>query len=74
MDKVSMGDDEVYKDAKGNVIVKIDQRYKRSAAVDQLVGNASKAKKELGWQPKTTLKELAEIMMFSDMKNLKITA
>lgn len=68
--KSGKGDDEVYKDEKGKVIVKIDPRYKRPAEVDLLVGDASKAKKVLGWESRTTLEELAKIMMDADMKKL----
>jgi GDPmannose 4,6-dehydratase len=66
--KSGTGDSEVYKNAKGETIVAIDPRYKRPAEVDRLLGDASKAKKSLGWEPKTTLKELAEIMMDADLK------
>ncbi len=71
--KSGKDDDEVYKDAKGNVIVRIDPRYKRPAEVDLLIGDASKAKRELGWEPKTTLEELAKIMLTEDCKKLGIT-
>jgi len=46
--------------------VKIDPRYYRPAEVDLLIGDASKAKKVLGWQPKTTFKELVQIMVKAD--------
>ena len=46
--------------------VKIDPRYYRPAEVDLLIGDASKAKKMLGWQPKTTFKQLVEIMVKAD--------
>jgi GDPmannose 4,6-dehydratase len=49
--------------------VEIDQRYIRPTEVDALIGDASKARKELGWAPKTHWKELAEIMVDSDVKN-----
>jgi len=48
--------------------VKIDKRYFRPAEVENLLGDASKAKKELGWEPKVTFKELAKIMLDADMK------
>ncbi|MBP7114253.1 MAG: GDP-mannose 4,6-dehydratase [Candidatus Peribacteraceae bacterium] len=66
--KSGEGDDEVYMDSKGKVIVRIDPRYKRPAEVDLLVGDASKAKRELGWESKTTLEELAQIMLVEDCK------
>jgi len=46
--------------------VKIDPRYYRPAEVDLLIGDASKAKKILGWQPKTTFAELVKIMVTAD--------
>jgi len=55
--------------------VEIDQRYLRPSEVDTLCGDASKAKKELGWKPKVTFKELARMMTDADMqlaKNEKI--
>ncbi len=48
--------------------VKIDPRYYRPTEVDLLVGDASKAKKGLNWQPKVTFKELAKIMVEADLK------
>ena len=49
--------------------VEIDQRYIRPTEVDALIGDASKARKALGWAPKTHWKELAELMVDSDVKN-----
>ena len=54
--------------ATGNILVKIDPYYYRPSEVDLLIGDYSKAKKELGWQPKTTFKELVEMMVISDLK------
>ncbi len=48
--------------------VKIDPRYYRPTEVDYLKGDPSKVKKELGWQPKVTFKELAKMMTDADMK------
>jgi GDPmannose 4,6-dehydratase len=49
-----------------NEYVKIDSRYYRPAEVDLLIGDASKAKRVLGWQPKTTFRELVRIMVQAD--------
>jgi GDPmannose 4,6-dehydratase len=46
--------------------VKIDPRYYRPAEVDLLIGDAAKAKRILGWQPKTTFKDLVRIMVAAD--------
>jgi GDPmannose 4,6-dehydratase len=46
--------------------VEVDQRYFRPAEVDLLLGDASKARKMLGWTPKVTFKELAKLMTDAD--------
>lgn len=51
--------------------VEIDPRYFRPAEVDILVGDASKAKRLLGWEPKTRFKELCALMVEADMKELE---
>ncbi len=48
--------------------VEIDPRYFRPTEVDHLQGDASKAKKILGWEPKVKFKELARLMTDADMK------
>lgn len=53
----------------GKVLVEIDPKYFRPAEVDLLWGDASLAKKELGWEAKTSLKELVKIMVQYDLKN-----
>src|SRR5438034_2658145 len=50
--------------------VKHDPRYVRPAEVDLLIGDASKAKKILGWEPKVRFHELVRIMVDADMKLL----
>ena len=49
--------------------VGIDPRYYRPTEVENLVADASKAKKELGWEPKVKFKELVGIMMEADLKD-----
>jgi GDPmannose 4,6-dehydratase len=51
--------------------IEIDQRYFRPTEVDSLIGNPSKASKELNWQAMTHWKELAELMVDADMAALK---
>ena len=51
--------------------VEFDKRYLRPAEVDLLIGDASKAKKQLGWQSKTTFKDLVKIMVDADITELK---
>jgi GDPmannose 4,6-dehydratase len=52
----------------GKQVVGIDTRYYRPTEVDFLLGDYSKAKKILGWEPKTTFKELVRIMVEADYK------
>jgi GDPmannose 4,6-dehydratase len=53
---------------KGDVIVRIDRRYFRPAEVDTLLGDATKARRKLGWKPKTTFAQLVGEMMESDLR------
>ena len=61
-----IGQDEKGYDQYGKCIVEVDPRYYRPAEVDLLIGDASKAKKILGWQPKTSFAELVRIMVKAD--------
>jgi GDPmannose 4,6-dehydratase len=51
-------------------VVSIDPRYYRPTEVDLLIGDASKANKELGWKPKIKFKELVKIMVQSDFEKI----
>ena len=55
----------------GRVLVRINPRYYRPADVDLLLGDYSKAKRVLGWEPKVKFKELVEIMYKADYDRLK---
>ena len=55
----------------GTEVVGVDKRYFRPTEVDLLIGDASKAKKKLGWEPKTSLEELVADMVSADLKNSK---
>lgn len=66
--KTGTGDEEKYVNKEGKAIVQIDPRYKRPSEVDLLIGDYTKAKNNLGWEPKTTLEDLAKIMMDADCK------
>jgi GDPmannose 4,6-dehydratase len=50
--------------------VKFDERFLRPAEVDLLIGDYSKAKRELGWEPKTRMKALAGLMVDADLAQL----
>lgn len=52
----------------GDVVVRINPRFYRPAEVDLLIGNAEKAQRELGWEPKTTLEELCRMMVQADLR------
>ena len=54
-----------------NEYVGFDKKYERPAEVDLLIGNPQKAKKQLGWEPKTTFKSLVSLMVEEDMKLAK---
>jgi len=65
-------ENEIGKDEKtGKVLVKVNPAYFRPAEVDILVGDPTKAKKELGWEAKVKYKELAEIMLQRDLERNK---
>lgn len=49
-------------------VVDYDARYERPAEVDMLVGDASKAKAQLGWEPKVKFKDLVRIMVEADLE------
>jgi len=55
----------------GKEVVIVNPKHFRAAEVDYLIGNATKAKEKLGWQPKYNLKMLVEEMMQSDLADLK---
>lgn len=54
--------------ATGKVLVEIDPRYFRPTEVDLLIGDYSKAKEKLGWEPRYTVEELVKEMMACDLK------
>jgi GDPmannose 4,6-dehydratase len=56
---------------KGDVIVKIDPRYFRPTEVQTLLGDASKAKKKLNWEPKISFEQLVKEMIDEDLKLAK---
>ncbi|MCZ8091035.1 GDP-mannose 4,6-dehydratase [Flavobacterium sp.] len=70
--KVAMGSEfninEIQLPKIGDVIVKVDPKYFRPTEVDLLIGDPTKSKTKLGWQPKYDLKMLVEEMISSDVK------
>ena len=55
----------------GKTIVEIDPEYFRPTEVDFLIGDGSKAKKDLGWKPKTKFKDLIRLMAEEDLEIVK---
>jgi GDPmannose 4,6-dehydratase len=51
--------------------VRIDPRYMRPAEVEHLIGDASKARDKLGWQPRTSFEEMIHLMVDSDLELLR---
>ncbi len=54
-------------DSKGNVIVEVDEAYFRPTEVTTLLGDATKARKELNWKPKISFNQLVKEMTKSDL-------
>ena len=65
------GLDEVGKRTNGDIIIKIDKRFFRPTEVNCLLGDASKAKSKLGWEPKISLEELVSEMIKEDLHEAK---
>ncbi len=64
-------DEKATNKANGKIVVEIDPRYFRPAEVELLVGDASKAKAKLGWEPKITVEELVKEMVAADTELFK---
>jgi GDPmannose 4,6-dehydratase len=65
------GIDEVGRGRDGRILLSVDPRYFRPAEVELLLGDATKAKTQLGWQPKVCFPELVRMMVDADIKSLK---
>jgi GDPmannose 4,6-dehydratase len=59
-------------DPSGRVLVQVDPRYFRPTEVDLLLGDPSKARKELGWQPTVSFRALVTMMVDADLKALDV--
>lgn len=55
-------------EASGKTLVRINPKFHRPAEVDLLIGNPEKAKRELGWEPKTSLEQLCQMMVEADLR------
>ena len=66
------GVDETGRDVKsGNILVSIDPAYFRPTEVDLLIGDASKAREKLGWQPTCDLQQMIEEMIKADLEEAR---
>jgi len=68
---VGSGVEEHAIDERGEVIVRVDPRYFRPSEVETLLGNPEKARRELGWSPRTSFQELVTEMVTEDLKLAK---
>ncbi|MCB1561403.1 MAG: GDP-mannose 4,6-dehydratase [Xanthomonadales bacterium] len=57
--------------ASGRTLVRINSKHYRPAEVDLLIGNPDKARRELGWEPKTTLEQLCQMMVEADIRRVE---
>ena len=64
------GADEIAVDGSGNTLVELAKEFLRPAEVDLLIGDATKARDELGWEPKTSFRELVCMMVDADLADL----
>jgi len=58
-----------YQVTSGQTVVRIDPRYFRPTEVETLLGDATKAKEKLGWQPEITFQEMVREMVHEDLKD-----
>lgn len=61
-----------YNKKTGELLVVVDEKYFRPSEVDFLLGDATKAKEKINWEPKVKFKELVSIMVSSEMKNSNV--
>ena len=64
-------DEKGYNKKTGAVLVEVDARYFRPAEVELLIGDYSKAKQKLGWEPKYSVEELCKEMVQADVEIFK---
>ena len=60
-----------YRTDTGEAVIKVDPRYYRPTEVDLLLGDSSKAREELGWEPKCSLEDMVTEMVQSDLETAK---
>ena len=57
--------------ATGKTVVRVNPKFYRPAEVELLIGNPAKAKAKLGWEPKTTLEQLCQMMVEADLRRVE---
>jgi GDPmannose 4,6-dehydratase len=57
--------------ATGKTVVKVNPKFYRPAEVELLIGNPARSKEILGWEPKTTLEELCQMMVEADLRRVE---
>ena len=66
-------ENEIAKDkSTGIIVVRVNPKFYRPSEVELLIGNPEKARKDLGWEPKTTLEELCAMMVREDLRRNKL--
>ena len=55
----------------GRTVVRVNPKFYRPAEVDLLIGSPEKARRELGWEPKTTLEQLCQMMVEADLRRVE---
>jgi GDPmannose 4,6-dehydratase len=69
VNEIGMTEEVVSKNSGSQVIVRVDPRYFRPTEVESLLGDPTKAREKLGWEPKTTFNELVSEMVREDLKS-----
>lgn len=54
--------------ATGKIVMRVNPKFYRPAEVELLIGNPAHAKDKLGWEPKTTLEQLCQMMVEADLR------
>ena len=55
----------------GQVVMRVNSKHYRPTVVELLIGNPAKAKAKLGWEPKTTLEQLCQMMVEADLRRIE---
>jgi GDPmannose 4,6-dehydratase len=58
--------------ATGKTVMRVNPKFYRPAEVELLIGNPAKAKARLGWEPKTTLEQLCQMMVDADLRRNEV--